>query len=431
MHARTGVNGLPRPLTALVAVLAILVAAPAALARQSVGFGGPPVDSPLGTVPQGNSHPPSVQAPEAIVVDAGSGTVLYGKNEAARRPIASTTKLMTAYIALRGTRPDQVFTAQSYPATSAESTLGLHAGERMTEGDLLRALLLPSANDAAATLARGIAGSEKAFVTRMNNEAKRLRLRDTHYANPIGLDDPKGYSSARDLATLARALMSDPRFAAIVDMRQARLRSGSHERKVVNRNDLVGRYGFVDGVKTGHTSGAGYVLVGAGHRDHARVISVVLGTPSESARDSETLELLRYGLGRFATITVHSSRTVKLVAIKDFAARAPLRPGHDLTAAVPRGSSVTLRTFPPMILRGPLGVGHSVGTTGIYVGDRRLASAPLVTAEQVPGTTIGRRLAIKIGNGDAALGCGVLAVALLLALRLSRSRMLSGGRSRT
>ena len=102
----------------------------------------------------------------------------------------------------------------------------------------------------------------------------------------------------------------------------------------------------MDGVKTGHTSGAGYVLVGAGHRDHARVISVVLGTPSESARDSETLELLRYGLGRFATITVHSSRTVKLVAIKDFAARAPLRPGHDLTASYtqsPRWSWSVLR----------------------------------------------------------------------------------------
>ena len=430
MPVQAGHAGRSRPLVALVVLMIAAMVAPTAVAAtQSAAFGGPPIDSPLPTPPASHSKPPSVGAPAAIAIDATTGAILYEKNSAARRKIASTTKLMTAYIALRSTRPDQVLTAQRYPAAGAESTLGLQAGERMTAGDLLKALLLPSANDAAATLARGIAGSERAFVDRMNAEAKRLGLRDTHYANPIGLDSPDGYSSARDLARLATLLMSDPRFAAIVDRHQARLRSGSHERKVLNRNDLVGKYGFVDGVKTGHTSGAGYVLVGAAHRDGARVISVVLGTRSEGDRDAETLTLLRYGLGQYARVTIPASRTVKLVATKDFALRAPLRPGSDLTAMVPRGRAIRLTVYPPEILSGPLPPGRKVGTVAIYSDTERLAEAPLVTADRVPATTAGRRFFIKIGNGDAALGCGVLAVALLLALRLSRSEMLTRGRA--
>lgn len=421
----------PRLLVALVVVLAgLAVFAVAASARQAAGL-GPPVESPLFTVPGGNSRQPSIRTPEAIAVDETTGAALYEKNSAARRPIASTTKLMTAYIALHSTGPKRVFTAVGYPAAAGESTLGLKAGERMTAGDLLKALLLPSANDAAATLANGIAGSEKAFVNRMNTEARRLGLRDTHYANPIGLDDPNGYSSARDLATLARRLMSDPRFRSIVDRRQARVRVDGREQKIVNRNDLVGKYGFVDGVKTGHTSRAGWVLVGAGDRDGARVISVVLGEPSQSDRDAETLALLRYGFTRFTPVTVHSARTVKLVAVKDFAVRAPLRPGRDLSAQVLRGSNLTLRMYPPQILSGPLPAGRPVGSVALVSDGRQVAVAPLVTAEPVPHSTAGRRFLIKIGNGDAALGCGVLAVAVLLALRLSRSDMLAGGRRAT
>jgi serine-type D-Ala-D-Ala carboxypeptidase (penicillin-binding protein 5/6) len=423
--------GRRRPLVALAALLAAAataIAPAASLAAAGVGFPDTPVDSPLGAVPAGHERQPQVRSPEAIVIDATTGTVLYAKNPAGRRPIASTTKLMTALIALQSTRPDQVMTAQPYPATPSESTLGLRPGERMTVRDLLHALLLASANDAAATLADGISGSEKAFVARMNAEARRLGLRDTRYANPVGLDDPNGYSSARDLATLSRRLMRDPRFASIVDMSQDRLTSGSHPRKIVNRNDLVGTHRFVDGVKTGHTSHAGYILVGAGHRDGARVISVVLDEPSQAARDSETLALLRYGLGRFAHVTIHS-RTIKLVNIKNYDLRAPLRPGHDLTAAVLPGSSLRLRIYPPIIVRGPLPAGYVVGSVSLYADDHPVTRAPLVTAEHVPGASLGRVILIKLSNGDAALGCGVLGIAVLLALRLSRGPMLTRGRT--
>ena len=173
----------------------------------------------------------------------------------------------------------------------------------MTVSDLLEALLLESANDAAVTLARGVSGSTRRFVAAMNRRARRLGLADTSYANPIGLDDPDGYSTARDLAALAARLMRNRRFARIVDTPAARLASGARPRVVENRNLLIASNPFVTGVKTGHTLRAGYVLVGAaGTRRTGRVVSVVLGEPSEAARDADTLALLRWGLTRFRRV---------------------------------------------------------------------------------------------------------------------------------
>ena len=248
-----------------------------------------------------SAAPPQLRgAKAAIVVDASDGAVIYRKNARQRRAIASTTKLMTALLTLERARPSEVFTAPQYNAGAAESKINLRAGERMRVRDLLRALLLESANDAAATLAQGISGSRQAFVAAMNERARQLGLGDTSYSNPVGLDEAGNYSTASDLARLARHLLTSRRFARIVNLPEAVLRSGSHRRVVDNRNDLVARYPFVDGIKTGHTQQAGYLLVGTGHGESgARVITVVMGEPSEAARDTDTLTLLRYGLSRF------------------------------------------------------------------------------------------------------------------------------------
>src|SRR5207248_827760 len=213
-------------------------------------------------------------------------------------------------LAFQRARPEQVFTSPGYHGSTAESIIGLRKGERMTVHDLLRALLLESANDAAYTIAVNVADSESAFVDEMNLQAGSLGLNETHYENPIGLDDRQNYSSARDLAKLASHLMSDSRFASIVDLPSTALTSGSHERIVDNRNLLVGRYPFVDGVKTGHTSQAGFCLVGAGRAKGARVVSVVLHDPSEDARDSDTLALLKWGLAQYRRVHPVAARAV-------------------------------------------------------------------------------------------------------------------------
>ena len=244
-------------------------------------------------------RPSLERPPSAILIDAGDGEVLLQKRPDQQRSIASTTKLMTALLALEHTRPNQVFTAPAYKALPAESKINLRAGERMRVEDLMEGLLLESANDAAVTIAQGVAGSRRRFVEEMNKRAAQLGLTGTHYANPIGLDDPGNFSTARDLAKLAARLMRNPRFAGIVGRERSVLQSGSHRRVISNRNLLVGRYPGVDGVKTGHTIDARFVLVGSASRGDARVISVVLGEPSEAARDTDTLSLLRYGLSLF------------------------------------------------------------------------------------------------------------------------------------
>jgi serine-type D-Ala-D-Ala carboxypeptidase (penicillin-binding protein 5/6) len=185
-------------------------------------------------------NPPAVPgARAAIVIDARDGTVMFAKHPDAERAIASTTKLMTALLALEQARPGDVFTAPAYNAMPAESRINLREGERMTVHDLLEALLLESANDAAETLAEGVSGSREEFVEEMNARAAELGLEHTSYANPIGLDEGGNYSSARDLASLARVLLKRPRFARIVDMPEAELESGGHPRVVENRNDLI------------------------------------------------------------------------------------------------------------------------------------------------------------------------------------------------
>jgi serine-type D-Ala-D-Ala carboxypeptidase (penicillin-binding protein 5/6) len=375
---------------------------------------------------------PAIGAPSAIVVDAQTGEVLYARHPHAQRPIASTTKLMTAYITLARTSPDTVFPAPAYPGGAAESTIGLRAGERMSVRDLLKAVMLPSANDAANDLAVNVGGSRARFVRMMNAHARELGLDDTHYSTPVGLDSPGNYSSASDLARLAARLVRNRLIARIANMPSARLRTGSHVRRVINRNDLVARYRFVDGLKTGHTNGAGYVLVGAAHGHGARVISVVLGTPSISARDADSLALLRYGVKQFhsvrpvvkgrvyarAKVRWYGGRTVKLVAARDVA----------LTAR--RGRAVRTRVTAPSEVEGPLAAGDQVGRIDVLVRGRVVRSAPLVAADSVAAAGFVRKAAARIGGPAVAVALLVLFVAaLLFALRWRAVRKSPGGRA--
>ena len=331
---------------------------------------------------------PAVEtARSAIVVDASDGAVMFQKDPDTRRAMASTTKLMTALLTLERASPDEVFTAPAYSAQPAESRINLSKGERMRVEDLLQALLLESANDAAATLAQNISGSRSAFVSLMNRRASELGLGETSYANPIGLDEPSNYSSARDLARLAVRLLRNHRFAGIVDKPEAVLESGSHRRVVDNRNDLVGRYSFVDGVKTGHTTDAGYVLVGAAHAaSGASVVSVVMGEPSEAARDADSLALLRWGLGRFRRETVlDPNRVLARPSIKYRDDHAQLVPGTPLTLTVRKGERVHKRIVAPEQLDGPLAAGKRVGTISVELDGEPARRVALVTADKVPG----------------------------------------------
>jgi D-alanyl-D-alanine carboxypeptidase (penicillin-binding protein 5/6) len=374
---------------------------------------------------QAAERPPAVpEAEAAIVIDGRDGEVMFAKRAGARRQIASTTKLMTALLTLESTRPRQVFQAADYDAAPVESQIGLRPGERMRVSDLFEALMLESANDAAATLAERIAGSQPAFVAAMNERAVQLGLGGTSYANPIGLDDPSNYSTARDLATLTRELLRRRRFARVVDLPAAQLESGARPRVVDNRNSLIAAYPFVNGVKTGHTSQAGYVLIGSARsrRTGGSVISVVMGEPSEAARDRDTLALLRWGLGRF--------RRVRVLDPRRPLARADIEYRDEQAALVPqRGAVLTLRdgqrvrrvVDSPEQLSGPLPAGERTGRVTVFVDGERVRRLPLVTAGDVPAAGTLRVLLSVLGVPLTVLA--LLAILLGLVLLMLRLRV--------
>ena len=274
----------------LVAILVAVAVWPAAVAAQQKG-GKAPVQKPPAQ-PANPAGSPQLDARTWILIDPRDGEVLAARSPHKPRAIASATKLMTAYLALKKLKPSRTLRAAPYNAAAVESVLGLRTGERMRVRDLLYGLILVSGNDAAVTLATGAAGSVPRFVEQMNRQTAALGLESTSYTNPVGLDDPGNYSSARDLVTLARVLRTNHFFRTTVDRPSVRLTTGNRPRTFDNRNTLVRNTSWVNGVKSGHTSQAGYVLVGSGLRNHIQLVSAVLGTPSVAARDAATKTLI-------------------------------------------------------------------------------------------------------------------------------------------
>jgi D-alanyl-D-alanine carboxypeptidase (penicillin-binding protein 5/6) len=352
--------------------------------------------APASARAQDDARVPAIRAPSAIVVEQSTGDVAFARNASERRPIASTTKMMTALLSVEGAALDDVLTAAPYAAGPAETVIGLGAGERMTVRHLVQALMLASANDAAVTLATGISGSVPAFVREMNARARELGLRDTSYANPVGLDDPDNGSSARDLVRLAAAL---------------------HRNPFLRRTT---RLDAVDGVKTGRTSQAGYVLVGSATRDGVTVLSAVLGEPSEQTRDADTLALLRYGLSRYRRATpVRRSTTLARADLKYRDRQVRLVAAGTVRPVVRRGQRPRVRVVgAPAELDGPLTAGARVGTVEVRVDGRVVGRTPLVTATAVEEAGLGTRLVSVLGQPTtlllvvAALACTVLLVLL-------------------
>jgi D-alanyl-D-alanine carboxypeptidase (penicillin-binding protein 5/6) len=251
----------------------------------------------------------------------------------------------------------------------------------------------------------------------MNARARTLRLSHTHYSTPIGLDTPGNYSSASDLATIARYLLqASPFFKHIVSLKTAVLRTGSHVRTVANRNALVAKVPWINGVKTGHTLDAGYVLVGSGTRHGMTLISAVIGTPSESARDAGTLSLLNYGFANYGLRTPVLRGAVL--------ARPAVRGRGQLHVAAiaastfkhvfARTAQVRLRVTAPLQLRGPLASHTVVGSVAILTGTRVVGRLPLVTAQAIPGPS-----PATLGLGFITRTFTLVSVVVLLAVAIA------------
>ena len=364
--------------------------------------------------------PPRLDAASWLLIDLKDQASLAAHAPTQRRAIASTTKLMTAYLALNELKMDDELVVPRYDAAPAESVAGLTAGEQLTVRDLIVAMMLPSANDAAFTIADGVAGLESAFVAEMNRAAADLDLTGTHYANPIGLDAEGNYSTAADLTKLAQDLLADKRFRRIVAMPQATLESGAQTRIVENTNTLLLSDPSVDGVKTGHTLDAGYVLVASAKREGVPLLAAVLGASSEASRDAETERLLDYGFSLYereepvtdggqeaSTAVRYEDEPLELVATRDVVVRARA------------DQKVRVEADGPAEVEGPIAAGEKLGQATVTVDGRFVDRVPLVAATAVDAPTIIDR----IGGPLVAVLIVVVAIVILSgALILLRRR---------
>ena len=374
--------------------------------------------------------PDSVGAQNAIVLEVSTGEVACERAADARRPVGSAVKLMTALLTLERAELDDTFRASDYRPASVESQIGLLPGERMSVRDLLQGLLAESGNDAAMALAEGVAGSERAFVRLMNRRARELELTNTRYRNPIGLDEPGAYSSARDLVKLATYLRTKPFFRRTVNQAEVTLTTGVRQRTFDNRNRLVAQVPWVNGVKTGHTSQAGDVLVGSGRQRGIQVVSAVLGTPSEAARDADSLRLLTFGRRAFQRIT--AARPGSSVGVS-----VPIRylRGAELELVVgPNGERTVVRrgerdsvtieaTRYPSEVQGPIAYGQELGEADVLQDGRRIATVSLVAATEVPAADLAERTKSWFTRPIAVvLAFAVLGGTVLVARRRRRPR---------
>lgn len=252
---------------------------------------------------------PEVSAQSAVLIEAESGRLVLAKNEDIRLPIASTTKIMTAITALELASPDTQIPIAAEAVGIEGSSIYLTQNETLTLEQLLYALLLESANDAATAIAIGLCGSVDAFALQMNHIAEKLELKNTHFVNPHGLDAEAHYSSAYDLATLTQYAMKNKLFKAIVSTRKATIPHNELEngRLLVNHNKLLRLYDGCIGVKTGYTKRSGRCLVSAAQRDGVELIAVTLNAPNDW---NDHTKMLDYGFSRYCSVLVAEQETI-------------------------------------------------------------------------------------------------------------------------
>jgi D-alanyl-D-alanine carboxypeptidase (penicillin-binding protein 5/6) len=368
----------------LLAVLA-MVSLPGSALGQSVPpqtpvppAGSPsPFPSTLDT-PEPPRRPPEVSAASSILVELGSGEVLFQDHPGQRRPIASLTKIMTALLVLENTAPRDVVTASTAAAAQTGAELGLTVGEQVAVRELLYALLLQSANDAAVALAEHVAGSVDAFVDMMNRRSRELGLTDTRFASPNGLDDT-GYSTAADLAVITTEAYGEPGFGKIAAARYREIPAPTGDpRRIQNRNALLWLYPGAIGVKTGYTTAAGFCLAAAAERDGLALAAIVLGAPTEAFSDAAALLNLGFA-GYERRIVVEEGQSFDPLRVQG--RPVPVRANAELTVLIRRNQDLTMTVRPEPGLSLPVAAGDVVGSVEVTVGSRQVGEVDLVALE--------------------------------------------------
>ncbi|HUX23944.1 MAG TPA: D-alanyl-D-alanine carboxypeptidase family protein [Burkholderiales bacterium] len=334
--------------------------------------------------------PPTVAAKAWLLYDYTSAHIIASSNEHERIEPASLTKLMTAYLAFSALKQktltlDQVVPVSERAWKTPGSRMFIEPGKPVTVEQLLHGMITQSGNDAAMALAEAVAGSEEVFVQMMNREAQRLGMKDTHFVDPTGLPDPKHYTTAYDLNLLVAALIRDfPEYYPLFSQREFRYDNISQP----NRNRLLWLDPHVDGLKTGHTESAGYCLIASAKRGAQRLVSVVLGTDSDSARTQESLKLLNYGFQFYQSAKLYSKGQAVSTLEVWKGAENSVKAGFlsDFYVSAPRGQADQLKadlvSTQPLVA--PISVGQKVGMVKVTLQGKLLGEYPVVALENVP-----------------------------------------------
>ena len=349
--------------------------------------------------------PDAVLAPSYILLDPVSGRILEERNAHARMFPASTTKTMMALVAIESGKLDEITTIGPNPPKTGEQSINLQQGERFVVRDLVRAALIKSANDACVAVAEAVAGDVPSFAKMMNEKAKQVGALNSHFVNPHGLHNADHYTTAYDLALIARAAMRHSEFNEIVRTQRSQVHGNAKigpVRPLMNRNRLLFRWAECDGIKTGYTKQAGRCLIASATRlDPAtkepwRLLSVVLHSPN-SWQDSQTL-IARHGFAHFQPyLAAHNGQVF---------GDANVQNGGTTQAVLPSDAMLTLRAAEKGTLRSetrfrsltaPVRAGQRVGTLTYFAGERAVAVLPLVAQSDVSGSAMARVLPASMG----------------------------------
>ena len=335
--------------------------------------------------------PPSLAASAWLLIDYGSSQTLAASNPEQRVEPASLTKLMTAYLTFaalkQGTiKPEQSVIVSENAWRAPGSRMFIDPKNPVTVAELIKGMIIQSGNDACVALAEAIAGSEASFVEAMNREAKRLGLTGTHYANATGMPDQAHFSTARDLARLTQALITDfPDQYPIYSTKEFRYNKITQP----NRNRLLWLDPTVDGVKTGHTESAGFCLISSSKRGARRLISVVLGTDSDATRAQESLKLLNFGFQNYDAYKLYDKGQAisQLKVYKGAENTVGAGFARDFVLSVPKGlppDRIKVRLTGRQPLIAPVQRGAIIATLSVFFDDKPVGEYPVEAVADVP-----------------------------------------------
>ncbi len=335
-------------------------------------------------------NPPAISAKAYLLLDFNSAQPLVSQNPDERVEPASLTKLMTAYLAFsalkqKTIKPDQIVPVSERAWRTEGSRMFIEPRKPVTVDELLRGVIVQSGNDACIALAEAIAGGEEVFAQMMNREAQRLGMKNTSFMNSTGLPHPRHYSTAHDLALLAAAIIRDfPEYYPLYSLKEFRYNNITQ----ANRNRLLWLDTTVDGMKTGYTENAGYCLVTSAKRDRQRLISVVLGTASESARATESQKLLNYGFQFYDSVRLYERNqpVATLQVWKGGGNNVKAGFASDAYLSLPKGQSDKLKASVESLqpLLAPISAGQKVGVMKLTLDGKPFRELPVVALESVP-----------------------------------------------